>query len=446
MRANKDKNHTLAILLFFTILLFLTGCLRVTADDLYSLPQVSQDYLRLSEQINIILSQGAEFSPPTNGQNRQAVQLKDINGNGVNEVLAFFAIPGESTLSLYIFEMMDGDYTVVEIIEVVGDAFESVRYSDLDGDGEVEIILGWQMGPTLKYFSIFTVKEFRAVLLMREEFSEITLCDLTGNGNDDVIALRLPSQDTAALVQIYTLMPDGEILNSEARLSAGVEAFAKIQAGMLSDNVNALFVESEGRFDHGNLVTDIFAFQNDMFTNISLTGAGGVSEGTVRARNIYSADINDDGVFKFPIPRLLKAQSDTPYYVMDWFSMDSSGDFDLALTTYHNSFDEWYLILPPNWREKVSVRRENIVSGERTVIFSFIANEDGPYVDFLKIHRLSGDIDEEREVSKGRVILTSEGLSTYAFELLAAPNSHGLDFSEELIRANFRLIYTEWTN
>ena len=430
------------MLIVMTVLM-LAGCLRISADDLYGLPQLSEEYHRLQAQINMVLSQGAEFSPPTGGQNRQAVQLKDLNGDGNDEVLAFFSVLGESTLKIVIFEMTGGDYAVAEIIEGNGTAIESVRYADMDGDGILEVIVGWQMGTALKYFSIYSVKDFHSVLLAREEYSELAVFDLNGDGSEDVVALRLPTQEIGAFAQLFTLMPDGEIVNTEARLSSGIEAITRVLTGRLTDGVPAVFVESEGRFDEGNLVTDVCAFQNGEFTNISLKGAGGVSEETVRART-YSLDINKDGIVMVPMLRLLKAQSETAYHAIDWYAYNSRGIIQLALTTYHNNFDEWYLILPFDWRGKVSVRREDIVSGERTVIFSYIAGEEGPYEDFLKVYKLTGEIGEERANLPGRTVLMSEGSSIFASELLAPPDSFGLTFDETLIKENFRLIYSDW--
>ena len=431
------------LLLAVLAVLSVSACLRVAADDLYSLPEASEVHIRLQEQLNSILSQGAEFSPPTGGPNKSAVQRMDLNGNGLDEVLAFFSVNGESTLKVCIFEMVDGEYVVADAIEGSGTAIESVRYADMDGDGVMEIIIGWQMSPTLQYFSVYSIRDFHNVQLVSEEYTELAVFDLHGNGNESVVALRLQATDIGSSAQVFTLMPDGEIVREEARLSTGIEAITRVLTGMLTDGVPAIFVDSEGSYDEGNLVTDICAFYEGIFTNVTLRAPGGISEETIRTR-LNSSDINKDNVVEVTIPRLLIAQSETPYYVIDWYAFSSAGEAQLAMTTYHNTFDEWYLILPLDWRGSVSVRREDLVAGERTVIFSHIVSEEGPYEDFLKVYKLSGGIGEERANLPGRIWLMSEGTSTYAFELLAPPNSFGLSFDGALIRANFRLIYSEW--
>jgi len=425
------------------VIVILSGCLRITAEELYRLPQVSEEYLRLQRSINMILSQGAEFSPPTGGPNRQPVQLVDLTGDGVNEVIAFFSKPSESSLSIYIFEMIDGDYAVADIIEGVGTGIESVRYADMDGDGIMEIIVGWEMGAALKHMSVYSIKDFHSVWLAGTEYEGITMFDLNGDGTDDIVALHPPTSETRAMAELIILMPDGEIVKSEARLSSGIEVISRVLTGNLSDGIPAIFVESEGKFNEGHLVTDICVYKDGSFTNISVKWPSGVSEGTVR-RRIQSSDVNKDGIIKVPIQRLLKAQSETEYHAIDWYAFNSNGHSRLALTTYHNFTDEWFLILPLDWRGKVSVRREDVVSGERTVIFSHIQGEDGPYEDFLKIHKLTGDKAEERAEQPGRVLLLSEGTAVYAFELLEQPNDFGLTLSERLIKDNFRLIYSDW--
>jgi len=439
------KSKILVSILTIITAVLLTGCLSITADELYSLPEVSDEYLRLQAQINVLRNQGAEYAPPTGGPNRQAVQLVDLNGTGTNEVIAFFSIPGESTLRVYIFEFIDGDYTIADIIEGVGTEIQSVRYIDMDGSGTKQLVIGWQMGSALKYMSIYSLSGFHSqVLVSGVEYSELAVYDMTGDGTDDVIVFRLPTQDYGAVAEVYSLMQDGEIVRQEARLSNGIESISRISTGILVDGTPAIFVDSEGTFENGSLVTDILTKRRDNdFSNISLATASGVSDYTVRHR-MSSSDINKDGILKVPTLRLLLAQSETEYFAIDWYAFRSSGQRSLMLTTYHNNFDEWFLILPFDWREKVSVRREDAVPGERTIIFSYFADATGPHEDFLKILKLSGENAQARARSGSRILLQTEGTVAYAFELIAEPDSFGLTFNEALIIDNFRLIYSDW--
>ena len=441
----KRKITTTLLAVLITVLL--TGCLRIiSADELYSLPEVSPEYLRLQAHINVLINQGAEFAPPTRGPNRQAVQLVDLNDSGTSEVIVFFAVPGDSILRVYIFELYDGDYIIADIIEGVGTEIESVRYIDMDGDGVKELVIGWQMGSALRYMSIYSMggeQLHSQEIVSAVEYSEIAVYDITGDGTDDVIIFRMPTHDAGAVAEMYSLMQDGEIVREEARLSNGIESISRIMTGLLIDSSPAVFVDSEGSFDNGSLVTDVFVQTRHGFENISLQMATGISEGTVRHR-MASSDINKDGILKVPYLRLLIAQSETEYFAIDWYAFRSSGQSLLALTTYHNNFDEWFLILPFDWREKVSVRREDSVPGERTIIFSYFANPAGPHEDFLKIFKLSGENAENRATSGNRELLITEGASSYAFEIIAPPNSFGLTFNDTVIRENFRLIYSDW--
>ena len=447
MKAKAKAKAIPAVLLTLIFSASLFGCLlRITPEELYCLPQASEQYLKLQGHIDSVLSSGAEFSPPTGGPNKQSVQFYDLNGNGADEVIAFFSTPGDSTLRIIIFELSEGDYVVADIIEGVGTAIESVRYVDMNGNGISEIVVGWQMSTALKYMSIYSIKEFHSVLIAEREYAGITVYDLNGDGSDDVVALRLPTPETGAVAEVFILMPDGEMISAEARLSNGIENISRVLTGKILGGVPAISVESEGKFDGGSIVTDICVYQDGDFKNVSCKGAGGISEETVRGKTprIQSSDINKDGIMKVPMPRLLKAQSETDYFAIDWYAYDSRGNSRLMLTTYHNDFDEWYLILPFDWRGKVSVRREDAVSGERTVIFSHISGDEEPYEDFLKIYKLYGEKGEARAGLPGRTALLSEGAAIYAFELLAAPDSFGLTLNEQLIKENFRLIYSDW--
>ena len=438
----KPLKALMVICFIITVLFSVSGCFKTNADDLYSLPIASEENVRLRGLIDAVLSAGAEYSPPSGGSNRQAVQSVDLDNDGDNEVLAFFSGTGENPQRIHIFKREADEYDTRLVIEGAGASIESVRYIDMDGDGWRELVVGWQIETGLQHMNIYSIKEYNAVKLVGAEYSTITNYDISGNGRNAVVCLRLPDPETPGETEVFILMPDGEMISRKAQLSSGIEAISRVIRGKLGNGAPAIFVES--KINVSNVVTDILTYQDNQLVNISLSPTSGVSDDTVRALSIYCQDINGDGSTELPIPRLLKAQSQTNYYSFDWYVYSKDGSRRLSDTTYHNNSDGWFLIIPPDWRERVSIRRDDSVQGERTLIFSFIDDEKDEYLDFLKIYTLSGDDREDRARLPGRFRLRTEGKTVFAAELLPGADSYGLSVAKETVIGNFRLIVSEW--
>ena len=432
-------------MLFLIMTMMLAGCTSSSADDLYSLPQASEEYLQLQEQIDTVLDSGAEYSPPTSGPNRQSVQLKDIDGDGENEVIAFFSTTAEDKpLKIYIMKQIDDTYETVCKIEGTGTAIESIRYAYMDSDSVCELVIGWQSSG-LSHMTIYSVRDYQPVLLAESDYSKIVTSDLDEDQTTDVIALRLATPEISGQVCMFSLRSDGEIVDSTAALSAGLGSISRIIKSTLSDGYPAIFVE--GSYADGGVVTDILCWQNDGIFNIFAGSPAESSEETVRAQEVYSTDINNDGVMEVPSPRLLLSEEDKSYYAIDWYCYNRSGRKQSVATTYHDFFDGWYLILPDEWEDYVTVRREDTVSGERTIVFVWLpegrqAEDSDSGAEFLKIYTLSGDNKEDRARLDDRFMLLSYGDVIYAAEILTPGVSLGV--TSTMVAQNFSPIISQW--
>jgi hypothetical protein len=419
----------------------LSGCFSITADELYSLPQASEEYLNLQVRINAVLADGAVYAPPTYGPNRQSVQLIDLDSDGVNEALAFFKMSGDKPLKIYIYKKVEDSYETAEVLEGDGTALESIRYADMDGDGISELVVGWQMSAALLHMSIYSIKNYESVQLKSADYTELAVNDMDGNGNDDVIVLRVSSSELPGEAEVFTLMADGEVVASSSKLSKGLESISRVIQGNLSDGTPAIFIE--GELTDNNIITDIFAWRNGGIVNVTANLSSGISEKTVRSYEVYSSDINEDGVIEVPAPRLLEQETETNYYVIDWNTFNSVGDSRDVFTTYHNFQERWYLILPDDWIGRINIKREDSASGERTIVFSYLPDSGDAYEDFLKIYTLTGDNKDDRAKMPGRFRLTDDGDTIYAAELLAVAKE--LTVNRTVITQNFMLIYSEWS-
>jgi len=421
--------------------LAMTGCYSKSVDELYALPQLSEGYLQLQEKINGLLAEGAEYAAPTAGSYRQAVQLADIDGDGVAEAVAFFAKPGDDKpLKVYVFRRGESGYEEAAVIEGEGTSIESIGFPDLNGDGMLELAVGWKLSADVNMLSVYTMSGYLPSRIISTDYQEYTIAGISGR--DDIIVFRLSGSELTGEAELYTMEADGEIVNTNARLSTGIEALLRIRNSTLASGEKAVYVE--GTIDGGGIVTDILAYRGRRIANITRDDAVGTSTETVRSYAVYCRDVNGDGVLDVPVPVLLPAQSETTsYYMTEWYAYYRSGRRELVETTYHNYSDGWYLKLPEAWRGNVTVRREDAVSGERAIIFSEMEGDEVGR-DFLAIYALSGANRHERARAAGRFVLQTEDSVTYAANILGDITGASLRVDADTVKANFDIIYSEW--
>ena len=98
--------------------LVLSGCFVKTVDELYTLPKHSDEYNRLEQAIDQVMSsQNASYAAPVSGMNQQSVQLADLDGDGTEEAVAFLKTTGDKPLKACIFSRVDEDYQLMDVIE-----------------------------------------------------------------------------------------------------------------------------------------------------------------------------------------------------------------------------------------------------------------------------------------------------------------------------------------
>ncbi|MGM9521329.1 MAG: FG-GAP repeat domain-containing protein [Oscillospiraceae bacterium] len=441
----KKKIRLLAAAVSAAALLVLTGCMSTPADELYALPQLSEGYLQLQSVINQVLNSGAEYAAPASGSHRQAIQLEDVDGDGIKEAVAFFNFLGsDKPIKIYIFRKnAEGEYEEAARIEGEGTGIDSISYTDMDGDGVKEIAVGWQIVSGMNMLSVYSMKGYQVNQLINTDYTEYVVCDMNTTLGNDIVVLRVSSSELTGEAKLYSLTADGEMVNYSARLTNGIEAMLRVRTTSLSDGNNAVLVESS--LNGGGIVTDILTAKKDKLVNITLDATSGVSEDTIRLYEVYCRDINGDGIIDVPKPVVLPSTSEnTTYYMLEWHSYSSSGNAKRIFSTYNNYTDSWYLVLPDSWCGNITVRRVDGASGERAVVFSKVLEDGETLEDFLAIYTLTGENRAERASYGARFVLLAEEETIYAAEILTKDERFDLPVSQEIVRSNFRILYSEW--
>ena len=450
------------LLLAAGLLLLLTGCFSQSVDELYRAPRAPEDYLKLDEKINEVLNAGGEYAAPLTGELTQKVQLQDLDGDGVQEAIAFFRVSGhERPLKIYIYRQVEEDYEVAAIIEGSGSAINSVSYENLDDSPSREIIVDWETAGQTYSLAAYSIDRYEVLELMRTEHSGFQIYDLDGDGQKEIVVLHAASgADTLQAETLYAAnqaesraelynFRDGVVeLDSWAPLSRDVERLVSMSAGYLRDMVPALFVTST--YAVNGQITDILAWKDGTLANVTLEPDTGESGSTVRwdtevsSTQVTCMDINHDGIMELPSAYALPDPENTGtapnFWAIRWQQYDVGGGAHQVYTTYHNNQDGWYFILPASWEGKLTLSRSNLAGGgERAVVFSYWEGDEAVApATFLAIYKLTGDNREARASMPGRFRLqVGPDDAIYAARLVDGWDC-GLD--EETVRANFSLI------
>lgn len=435
----KHKCIKLALLLLAVLLL--SGCNIRTVDKLYLLPERSDAYKNLQSLINQALD-GREYSAPISGENRQSVQMVDLDGDGVDEFLLFAKGSAEKPLQIFIYtETADKEYTLADTIESTGTAFEQVEYVQMDGEGGYEIVIGCQVSDSmLRAVSVHTMKQGQMEQLVTANYSKFVCSDLDGNGHSELLVLR-PGRSEAdnGVAELYA-MTDGTVERSpEVSMSEPSSDIKRIMVGKLDDGIPAVYVASD--VDGSAIITDVYAIVDGAFTNVSFSNESGTSVQTLRNYYVYADDIDEDGVLELPslITMQLPDEGNTQekQYLIRWYAMTSDGKEVDKLYSYHNYVAGWYMALSSDLAHRMAV-----IQHGNSYEFCIWDENYETAEKLLTVYALTGQKREEQALVDNRFVLYRTESTVYAANLEVASAAYG--FSQEDLINSFHLILQDW--
>lgn len=432
------RGGILLCLLILTVLA-LSGCGMKTIDQLYQIPQRSDDFLNLQDAIDQVMP-GLSNSAPISGEHCQTVQMMDLDGDGDLECLLFAKGSDEKPLKIFIFNKESEEYVLKATIESNGTAFEQVQYIQFDGRPGYELVVGRQVSDqVLRSVSVYSFAGGRMEQLMSASYSKLVVCDLDDNDQDELMVLR-PGEDTTGngVADLYAMSGGSVQRHHEAVMSQPSENIKRIMLSKLQDGEPAVYVASD--VNGSAIVTDVFALVDGSFRNISLSVDHGISVDTMRNYYVYADDIDDDGVLELPelipaSPNQENAQDNQ--YVIRWLSMTSTGVMQEKKYTYHNFIGGWYLDIDSWAVEKLTVEQWGNS-------YEFTASDGETKSLVLTIYILTGQNREELALRDNRFVLYRTDSTVYAARLEVSAADHNM--TTEALQKQFHLIQKDWNN
>ena len=420
--------------------LLLSGCAR-TIDELYSPPRRSEEYSRLQSAIDIAMA-GLDYSAPLTGENQQAVQMADLNGDGVEEYLVFARGNSDKPMQILIFSQKEnGDVEIQEVITSNGSAFDLVQYEDIDGKPGLELVVGRQVSEQLMgSVSVYSFSSGRAERLMNAGYSQLLTLDLGGSEQKELLLVQRGESDQAsAIAVLYRYRSKSMTRSVEVELSRPANSVKRVTAGKLQCGTQAVYVSFAT--EENAIRTDILALVDDRLTRIWIMDPMEEYVQTLSNYYVYADDVDEDGIME--IPSLIPVQpaavtwGEEEQYVIRWYSVDSVGRQTDKLYSFHNFSDGWYLQLDSSWTDRITVSHV----GSNYVFYMW----DDSFMEatpVFTVYALSGSDRQTQATEDGRFVLSSSADVIYAARLEGDLQDYGIN--EEYLTGNFHLIHQDW--
>lgn len=486
---NDVRKKWMRTILLAGLFLLLTGCLFRSPSELYKQPEKSVGYEQLNRTIADIKSGlEAEFGASVenavivSGEHTATIQLQDLDGDGEREsAVTFLRVSGvENAIKIYIFRQRGDNFDVTGIIEGDGSALYSVAYADLNGTGKKEIVVNWQVSAGVYKLGAYTLDDLTRAVSIQEEDSTpavwqslnaqsrsdllatellltswsgaadgssgYSLTDIDRDNLTEVAVVRIDSAGVGSHVEVFDWSDGAMTSRGMVGLSAGIKSLVRLRANYVGGELypSALYVSST--LENGERVVDVLTYEDDQLVNLSMDPETGVSrEVIIGYSDVNMDDINGDMILELPMPSPLPSLSEgTPsnYYLINWDQYQSDGRSVRIATTFHNVSDSWYLEIPESWKNKITIYRNDLVIGQREVVFAVWRGADEAPLPFLSIYRMTGTNRAAASTRSGRFVLRDEGSVIYCARLYDVGFDTGLD--ETSLMDRFHTIQSDW--
>lgn len=408
------RYFTVSLMLLF---LLLTGCSLFQPGELYCLPEAPEDYYDLQEALRSVLDEGYSYHAPASGTHRETVQLLDLNGDGTDEAVAFFRRNQDGAVKCYIFSKQDGVYRESAVIDCTGSGVASVEYADLDGSGNLELLLSCQVSQTVpQALQICRYDGKEAQNLMTIPCSRYALPALGAQGETYLMCFTDNGTDSCT-VGCYRLLDGALALEIQEDLSGSYAQLVDMQEIRLEDGTPALAVTSD--LDEGQRAYDVLTLLDGRIAKVQSHVLR--SEGA-RGYALYPQDIDQDGKTELP-----QTQAMAPYdegsaaqSLVLWYGLSSDGTPEQKAVTYYNFRGAWYLRLPDSWLGNILVKQSDTADGERSVSQAiFYRLDDGGKAGepLLTVYTLKGSGQQEYAEQQGLSVLYSSTDVLYAVSI-----------------------------
>lgn len=356
-------------------LLFLNGCSGLelaSVDSLMRPPKQMGENAKIEAAFESSVGTAYSLTAPLDGLFRCAYVVYDINNDGLDESLVFYVPAAKGAVHMNVIGRNGDEWFSACDIEGAGTQVECVEFSDLDGDGVNEIIVGWSLyeGISGKIMCVYRCTDPGAMSVSQTSnipYSVFETLDIDNNGVNDILLLGSSADSEGGQRQYARFLDlrDGNLsVVGEAVLDPATISILSVQTDVnTATSRRRIYIDVA--CEDGSRLTQCLAWDSEklVFSSPISDAVNGSVAATRRTVTLLSSDIDADGLIEMPAASSLEGSS----VIRDNKSSDTES---LTLITWlrvlgfsaveagrciYNYDDGYMLTLAPEWGEVTAV-------------------------------------------------------------------------------------------
>lgn len=374
-----------ALILIFTLCIAFVfcGCDFVTSntEELLSPPELTGELRLIKETLESSVKTPITLKYPSGGEYRSPFILRDIDGDGTEEAFAFYSTSDTEltsmNLSVIKYDKSAGIWLAFDRQTLTGSGIEKAEFSDLDGDGIEEIIIGWEIyAATEKQLAIYSVGANALTQRMLERYTTFISTDLDQDKKPEILLQYLDTYAATNTAALITLDKSGVLKQSHCSMDGNVKTVKAPVLSTLSNGKPAVYYDE---IKGVGAITEVIFLSKGELQNPLFDKETGENKVTLRDSSILTNDINEDGLLEIPIAKELTNADTTSTEKINytsWCSFNGESFTEMKLSVI-NTLDGYRIDLPTKWFGKIAILK-NAEKRER-VIYNYLSEttEDG---------------------------------------------------------------------
>lgn len=328
-------------------------------NDLLRPPRTTGDEAEIENLISKTAPKGYTLKYPKSGTHRSAIVMEDLDGDDIEEAIAFFrdkdSVTGVHMLVMYKSEK---EWRTSADFETETADVDCVEFSDVDGNGSQEIMVGYTtFTPNVNFLSCYkySAGATETIDTGSPNYSAFYCGSLDSSGKSKIITLTLfsPEHEAKATMLEYDDSKRTIFAKSSVGMDPNTVSYKNVLFSDLNDKIKGVVVD--GANATGEINTQVIYFNKQLNVLRNPLAYVKPENPTKRNSSVISADTDSDMFVEIPtvqpLPNVKDNNTDTPADLVTWNAFNSNAEkLNPKKNVAANYAYNYSIRIPEEWR------------------------------------------------------------------------------------------------